>query len=171
MYMLNNAYLVFPSSDLAEVPGFFEADFKPAKNPVGFVTLLLALTFAAAESAIVVFAETFASTFTDGFADLAGAVKVDPLELTPEIFFISSDCSRLMLLWSLGVLEATPLGCWPSSELAFVFCFETFAALSRIFCAKVLPWSSPLLTILGSTLSNFVFSKIDWSMVTHRAMS
>lgn len=110
MNNVHSAYLGFPSSDLAEVPGFFEADFKPAKKPVGFVILWLALVFTAAESATVDFVETFASTFTDGFADFAGAVKFDPFEISPEIFFTSSDCSRLMLLWSLGVFEATPLG-------------------------------------------------------------
>lgn len=169
--MLGNAYLIFPSSPFAEVPGFFEADFKAAKNAVGFVTLLLALVLAAAGSAATVFAETFASTFANGGADLAAAMRLDPFELTPEILLESSDCSRLIFLWSLGGFKATPLGCWPSPAFAVVFCFETIAALSRIFCAKALPWSSPLLIILGSTLSNFVFSSIDWSIVTHRVKS
>ena len=135
MYTLHNAYLVFPSSDLAEVPGFFEADFRPAKNPVGFVTRLIALVFAGARSPAVVLAVTFVSTFDDGFAGLTGVIRLDPFTFDPEFFFPSSDCSRLIPLWSPGSFETTPFGCWPSVDFAVVFCLETFAALSRIFCA------------------------------------
>ena len=151
------------------MPGFLEADFNPAKKLVGFVAIWVVLIF--------VLDASVPGGFTDGFVSplvtrcrlsvtLAGfeAVTCDePLIFTSVLGLDSPGRSGLP---SLTAAEAfctiAPLVCGFWLDFSDVSLYdELLAALSKIFCAKDFPRSSPRLTSLGRTLSNLVFSNID----------
>ena len=164
-----------------EVPGFLEADCKPAKRDVGFATTWLILTLALGLPDEVVSVDALPS-------DLAGWV---PLAAAAEFFpDTAGDCFDVVLDTEVGFLKVdvagvvtsrgrlTPLACREARafvddgtevvffteskvvELLFseVVCFDKVSALSRTFCARLLIFSLLLLRSFGKTLFSFVFS-------------
>ena len=133
-------YLGLPSFNFEEVPGFFDADCRLEKKPDGLVFTVLAFPLVEDESAGGVFVPAFASAFAD-----------ECRASEPNAFLVAIAFSPFLA--SIGRASLV-------SFSSIVFCFETTAALSMIFCASLFPWSSPLLTNLGRTFSTFVTSRV-----------
>lgn len=128
------------SSSLAEVPGFFDADFKLEKKLEGFAVILLAFTLPDV-SAPAVFTVDFDSVFTVDWRDsavMADLVVVAPLPAMLEAFFASDRADWDPLISdtrgrSLVGFAVVPFECWPSTDGSPVaFCFEALRAFSRI---------------------------------------